>query len=277
MSRHWMPLYVADYLADTGHLTTLEHGAYMLLIMHYWQRGGLPDNDERLASIARASLEQWLSMRDTIAEFFGDGWSHGRIDDELQKAQEAYEKRASAGRKGGKAKAGNKQCSSNATTMLKQSSSQPSASEAKASSAARDDNEFDLIEGKLRRAAGVESDPSPGLLDLSPVMPFIDAGYSIDRDILPVIRAVAAKQKQKPRSWRYFLPALEEAFARRPEVPDKPKVAEKVFVEKGSDAWRAWCAHAGKTYPETEDRSQGIVRMGWHFPTEYPQAQETAA
>lgn len=151
------------------------------------------------------------------------------------------------------------------------------ASEAKASSAARDDNEFDLIEGKLRRAAGVENDPSPGLLDLSPVMPFLDAGYSLDRDILPVIKRVAAKQGQKPRSWRYYQPALEEAFARRPEVPDKPKVAEKVFVEKGSDAWRAWCTHAGKTYPETEDRSQGIVRMGWHFPTEYPQAQETAA
>lgn len=117
MSRPWMPLYVADYLADTGHLSTVEHGAYMLLIMHYWQKGGLPNDPKRLASIARASLEQWLEIEPTLIELFGVDWTHARIDEELAKSAKAYEKRALAGSRGGLAKA------SNATAMLQQNPS----------------------------------------------------------------------------------------------------------------------------------------------------------
>jgi uncharacterized protein YdaU (DUF1376 family) len=40
MSAPYMPLFVADYLADTAHLTAAEHGAYLMLVMNYWQRAG---------------------------------------------------------------------------------------------------------------------------------------------------------------------------------------------------------------------------------------------
>jgi len=47
----WMPMYWGDYLRDTGHLTTTEHGAK---IGHYWVTGKpLPDDDKRLANIPR--------------------------------------------------------------------------------------------------------------------------------------------------------------------------------------------------------------------------------
>ena len=102
----WMPLNVADYLADTAHLGPAEHGAYLLLIMHYWQHGGLPDNDRRLARIARMSEEEWVGVRDTIAEFFREGWQHKRIDQELADAYDLTAKRSAAGKAGASARYG---------------------------------------------------------------------------------------------------------------------------------------------------------------------------
>lgn len=87
----YMPLFVADYLADTAHLSTVQHGAYLLLIMNYWQRSGpLPDDDARLAKIARVGPREWARMRDTLSEFFSiaDGhWSHSRIATELARIE----------------------------------------------------------------------------------------------------------------------------------------------------------------------------------------------
>lgn len=124
MSRHWMPMYWSDFKADTEHLGALETGAYMMLIGHYWNTGGLPDDDTKLARIARMTPEEWETAKSTIAEFFQEGWRHKRIDQELHDANEAYERRAAAGRKGGKATQAEKQYSSNAQAMLKQSQPQ---------------------------------------------------------------------------------------------------------------------------------------------------------
>lgn len=101
MNRPWMPLYVGDYLGDTGHLTTTQHGAYLLLMMHYWRKGELPDDDRQLSKITKLPLKTWCEYRPTLQEFFHDGWKHKRIDAELAKMMRVSEKRAIAGQKGG--------------------------------------------------------------------------------------------------------------------------------------------------------------------------------
>lgn len=95
-NRAWMPLHIADYLADTGHLTATEHGAYLLMIMHYWQNGSLPANERVIARIAKLTAEQWEDSRDILAMLFGPGWSHKRIDAELSKADDIIGKRKAA-------------------------------------------------------------------------------------------------------------------------------------------------------------------------------------
>ncbi|HEY6256977.1 MAG TPA: DUF1376 domain-containing protein [Xanthobacteraceae bacterium] len=101
MGRAWMPLYVGDYLRDTRDLNTLQHGAYLLLIMHYWQHDALPTDDARLAAIAGLSIAQWRRIREPVQAKFADGWKHKRIEAELTKLDRAVMQRRLAGRSGG--------------------------------------------------------------------------------------------------------------------------------------------------------------------------------
>lgn len=96
----YMQLYIADYLADTMHLSTEEHGAYLLLMFNYWQTGrAIPKN--RLAKIARVSSERWGAVEESLREFFTDNgteWVHKRIEDDLALVRETLAKRSAAGK-----------------------------------------------------------------------------------------------------------------------------------------------------------------------------------
>jgi len=101
MSRAWMPLYVGDYLRDTRDLSTLQHGAYLLLIMHYWQHDSLPADDRQLALIAGLAPAIWRRIGAPIKAKFRDGWKHKRIEAEMAKADRAVMQRRRAGYSGG--------------------------------------------------------------------------------------------------------------------------------------------------------------------------------
>lgn len=98
----YMPFYPADYFADAHHLTTVEHGAYFLLITTYWMRGEpLPDDDRKLSKFAKLSMSEWQDMREEISDFFdieGGLWRHKRIDRDLLRVAEKVEQARNAGK-----------------------------------------------------------------------------------------------------------------------------------------------------------------------------------
>ena len=93
----YMAIYVGDYIRDTRHLTTEQHGAYFLLLAEYWAKGGcLPDDDEQLARIVGLSPAKWRKIRPLIKAFFYDGWRHEVLDEQFAKS---WARSANAARK----------------------------------------------------------------------------------------------------------------------------------------------------------------------------------
>lgn len=99
----FMPLWIGDYLADTSHLSAAEHGAYLLMLMHYWRSGPLPDAEDVLMRIARMSRAEWKSSRLTLREFFDEAiinnervLTHTRVERELVEASTRYNNRKTA-------------------------------------------------------------------------------------------------------------------------------------------------------------------------------------
>ncbi|ESY99997.1 hypothetical protein X738_12385 [Mesorhizobium sp. LNHC209A00] len=107
--RPFMQLYVSDFVGDTLQLSTEQIGAYMLLLMAMWNAGGsLPEDDARLARVARLPLKRWRAISAELLAFFereGDEIGHKRLTKELCKARLKCEARAAAGARGGAATA----------------------------------------------------------------------------------------------------------------------------------------------------------------------------
>jgi len=129
-----MPIYWGDYIRDTCHLTIDQHGAYLLLIAHYWVTGKpLPDDDRKLAQVTRIGTKKWRGMRPTIADFFtisGGVWVHKRVQGEIENAIKNQELRSKKAQDAANKRWGNKDAKAmpGACTSPSPSPSPPSAS-----------------------------------------------------------------------------------------------------------------------------------------------------
>lgn len=129
-----MPMYWDAYLADTTHLTTEEHGAYMLLLAAMWRRNGsVPDNDRDNARILGLTLTKWRKVKarlsGTISGFMVENGSitQEKLRKTWENTQEKIEKNKENGAKGGRAGGikNNDLAKANASNSLKRKSSIP--------------------------------------------------------------------------------------------------------------------------------------------------------
>lgn len=242
-----MSLHIGDYRKDTGHLRAAGHGAYLLLMMHYWQSGGLPDDDERLARITGfLRIEDWQAVRPVVQAFFHDGWKHKRIDAEFGKSTE----RSKAGRMGGRPKAKEKQNESKPESKSEAPQPLPQKEVGGGGSAGARDPERSMIGDEAKRLteeiaviAGY-----PEVADWPPgwcgaplrVQAFLDAGWHREVMLAAAREAMGNKRDGPPFSIGFFERPFARAHARHgAPVPVAVVVSnepEKVYAARKSPA-----------------------------------------
>lgn len=105
-----IPWNVPAYITDTTHLSTLQHGAYMLILMAMWRHGGkLPDDDRVLANITKLPMGRWKSIMGPVRALLrpaGEGFlSQKKLNNTLGKILETSKKNSMNGKLGAAAKA----------------------------------------------------------------------------------------------------------------------------------------------------------------------------
>ena len=98
-----MPLWTDAYLADTTDLSAEEHGVYLLLLMAAWRSPDcrLPNDDIRLARMARVGVKKWQKMRPVMERFFtvgDDGLTQKRLLAERSRVETSRSQASQAGK-----------------------------------------------------------------------------------------------------------------------------------------------------------------------------------
>lgn len=233
----YMPIYWGDYLRDTGHLSAAEHGAYLLLLGHYWTTGApLPDDEHALRRIARMEASEWRRSRATIRAFFqvGDGvWRHKRVDAELEKARAIYRKRVEAASRRWKGHAqadadanGHAHAYAHGHAGHEQPQPQPHSPDGEddGGDGARARPRLDDATERVIEAADADPSKQAGWTTASAhVAKWLQRGLDLDLDVIPAIRAamISRRGQGPPNGPRYFDRAIIEAHERRLQpLPD---------------------------------------------------------
>ena len=99
----WFPFNVCNYLADTSRFTTLQHGAYLVILLEYWRNNGRISSDmEELQEIVQLDQKAFDQVMPAVLKQFetvGSDLKHSELDKELEKRKTKKTKFSSFGSK----------------------------------------------------------------------------------------------------------------------------------------------------------------------------------
>lgn len=233
-----LPLFTDAYLADTRHLSTLEHGAYLLLLMMAWRQSDcrLPNDDDTLARWAGVDARTWKRIKPRVMAFWTlaeDQWSQTRLSKEREYVSKRAEVARKNGKQGGRPKSLETSGSENPAGSARDSKPKapnpnpnPTVIEpiAQRTVPAAPRTKWDELQDQLLAAAGLagfRDERNPKLANLAPIRGLMEQGYSLEADILPAIRDKAAEGVVM-QSWAYIVPVVVERAAAKKSIPPKP-------------------------------------------------------
>ena len=256
----YMPLYVADYLADTAHLTALENGAYLMLIMNYWQRGKeLPAGDKQLARIARVTDTEWAEIKPAISEFFDEVagyWRHSRIERELDKVRDKSEQASNAGKASAQRKSNGR--STDVQRPLNHTDTDTDTKKEREELA-----RVKILEEKEVVDASTHKETIRELLATRKLTDW-------EKQFLGSLASTRTLTRFQREKLDAIIGAKEFNTADPPPEPFNGKSNGRIWVKAGTEAFDAWDdwwrKHKGKSAPRD-------TKGGWYFETEYPKEQ----
>jgi uncharacterized protein YdaU (DUF1376 family) len=99
----YMPFWPKDWLQSTATLTVEQRDAYMTLLCHAWEEGGLPTNEDQLRNIGRWTAVAWRRIWSVVGGRFevrAGRLIHPRMETERAEVRERHDRLSSAGKAG---------------------------------------------------------------------------------------------------------------------------------------------------------------------------------
>jgi len=250
-----LPLFTDAYLADTRHLTTEEHGAYLLLLMCAWRSTDceLTGDDKTLARIAGLSPTRWRRLKPALAQFFDTGggvWRQKKLQAVYQDVASRVARNKANGSLGGRARASKaataadmskkkdaedpgKRSSETVATAVANSQATPLATKAKTKSKGKQ-RPTATMQNSLEKGCRPSSPPidlgmwraeiaaacgNGTLMDDTVFHLWHAAGVDLRLDVIPTIQMVEARELKRtgqvPRSVGYYREAVLEKASNR--------------------------------------------------------------
>jgi len=243
-----LPLFTDAFIADTGHLTAQETGAYLMLLMMAWRLGddcSLPDDDQKLAKWARVDGRTWNRIKPTVMSFWNYDagfWTQKRLQKERTQVCKRAEVARVNGMYGGRPKPlKNKELQNPAANPTQTQKKAPNPNPIYKNM--YDEKFEEFWEAKPNRKGGNPKAPA-----CKAFLRAVKAGADADA-IIAGAKKWAAEEKQKSTQPTEYVPMAatwlnQERWGDYPPEPDAVVIdMPGIFVRCDSPQWDAWCRH----------------------------------